>query len=73
MFGLSHYIYFNPEKAIKSILTAVSTIPTEDIAIISFVNTSILNETHVGILEELSTKVAEVSGGKLTATGGERI
>ncbi|WP_367883323.1 hypothetical protein [Thermococcus peptonophilus] len=54
-------------------MTAVSTIPTEDIAIISFVNTSILNETHVGILEELSTKVAEVSGGKLTATGGERI
>ncbi|WP_245250260.1 DUF257 family protein [Thermococcus stetteri] len=71
MFGLSHYIYFNPEKALKSILTAVSTIPIEDIAIINFVNTSILKEEHIGILEELSTKIAEISGGRLVIGGGK--
>ncbi|AHL23282.1 MULTISPECIES: DUF257 family protein [Thermococcus] len=63
-FGLGHYIHFNPENAIKSILTAVSTIPAEDLVIINFVNADVIKRAHLAILEELSTAIVEVSGGE---------
>ncbi|GAB6134589.1 DUF257 family protein [Thermococcus prieurii] len=63
-FGLGHYIHFNPENAIKSILTAVSTIPAEDLIIINFVNADVIKRAHLAILEELSTAIVEVSGGE---------
>jgi len=63
-FGLGHYIHFDPVNAIKSILTAVSTIPAEDLVIINFVNADVIKRAHLAILEELSTAIVEVSGGK---------
>ncbi|WP_297467031.1 DUF257 family protein [Thermococcus sp.] len=64
-FGLANYIHFNPENAIKSILTAVSTIPAEDLIVINFVNSDVIKRSHLAMLEELSTAIVEVSDGTL--------
>jgi hypothetical protein len=65
IFGLSHYIYFNPDSSLKSILTAVSAIPAEDLVKIAFVNREILQDAHISMLRELSTVVAEIRDGEL--------
>ncbi|WP_297550465.1 DUF257 family protein [Thermococcus sp.] len=64
-FGLAHYIHFNPENAIKAILTAVSTIPAEDLVIINFINSEVIKRSRLAILEELSTAIVEVSEGNI--------
>jgi len=69
-FGLAQYIHFNPKEALKAILTAVGTIPAEDLIIINFVNADVIERAHLAILEELSTEVLEVVGGRLVPDGG---
>jgi len=63
-FGLGHYIHFAPDDAVKAILTAVSTIPSEDLITINLINTDIIDHPHLAILEELSTAIVEVSKGE---------
>ncbi len=61
-FGLSHYIHFNPEEAIKSLLTAITNIPMEDLLGVHFVNKDILRKEHLAMMEEIATFVIRVSG-----------
>ena len=60
-FGLSHYIHFNPEEAIKSLLTAITNIPMEDLLGVHFVNKDIVKKEHLAMMEEIATFVIRVS------------
>jgi len=62
-FGLSHYIHFNPEEAIKSLLTAITNIPMEDLLNVHFVNMDILKREHLAMMEEMATFVLRASEG----------
>jgi len=52
--GVSQYIYFGGEKALKAILFTRSTLPFEDWTSIYFVNKDILDERQLAILRELA-------------------
>ncbi|WP_457742847.1 DUF257 family protein [Thermococcus sp.] len=60
-FGLGHYVHFNPDDALKSILTGVGNIPMEDLISVHFVNGDILKSTNLAILEEIATFVMKLS------------
>jgi len=65
-FGLGHYIHFNPDEAVKSLLTAITNIPMEDLLSVHFINTDILDRKHLAIMEELATFVIRASEGGLS-------
>jgi hypothetical protein len=69
-FGLSHYVHFNPENALKSIITAVTNIPMEDLIGVHFINTDILTREHLAIVEEIATFVLEVTNGEVSFLKG---
>ncbi|WP_456367307.1 DUF257 family protein [Thermococcus sp.] len=65
VFGLSHYIHFEPDSSMKALLTAVSSIPAEDLVKIVLVNKEILNEAQLSLLREVSTIVGVFEDGDL--------
>ncbi|NJE04427.1 DUF257 family protein [Thermococcus sp. MV11] len=71
-FGLSHYIHFGGDEAVKSILTGISTIPMEDWVGIHFINKDVLRKEHLAMLEEIASMVFQVSeeGLKVRKEGG---
>ncbi|WP_297507947.1 DUF257 family protein [Thermococcus sp.] len=60
-FGLSHYARFNPDGALKSIITAVTNIPMEDLIGVHLVNKDILTRENLAVFEEIATFVLDVS------------
>lgn len=61
-FGLSHYVYFNPEGAVKSLTTAITNLPIEDMIGVHFLNTDVISRGELAIIEEAATFVLEISG-----------
>ncbi len=64
-FGLGHYIHFGGDDAIRSLITAVSTIPMEDWVGIHFINEGVMRREHLAMMEEISSMVFHVSGNGL--------
>ncbi|ASJ05886.1 DUF257 family protein [Thermococcus pacificus] len=60
-FGLGHYIHFGDDDAIRSLITAVSTIPTEDWVGVHFINEGVMRREHLAMLEGISSMVFHVS------------
>ena len=53
--GISQYLYFGGEKALRAILFTRSTLPFEDWSSIYFVNSDILDEKQLAVLRELAS------------------
>ncbi len=71
-FGLGHYIHFGRDEALKSLLTAISTIPMEDWVGIHFVNTGVLDGHALSVIEGVTPFVIHLSteGIRLRKEGG---
>jgi len=70
-FGLSHYVHFNPEGAIKSIITATTSLPMEELIGVHFVNTDIISRSELAIVEEAATLILEVSRNGFSVLKGD--
>ncbi|WP_297476946.1 DUF257 family protein [Thermococcus sp.] len=60
-FGLGHYVHFGGDAAILAILTAVSTLPVEDLLSVHLINRDVIRRDHLAILEGLASAVFELS------------
>jgi hypothetical protein len=60
-FGLGHYIHFGGDEAIKSLITAVSTIPMEDWVGVHFINENVMRKERLAMLEEVSSMIFHIS------------
>lgn len=73
-FGLAHYIHFNRELAIRSILTSLTTIPMEEWVDVHFINFEILDRETLAMLEEVASIIIRASEeGIETKKGGEAV
>lgn len=65
--GLSEYFHLHDEPSkLRNFLLAFSTIPVYDWKILSFINVEIIRPEILSLLEEVSSAVFVVSGGKIT-------
>ncbi|WP_087037885.1 DUF257 family protein [Thermococcus litoralis] len=58
--GISQYIYFGKDKALRAILFTRSTLPFEDWTSIYFVNNDILDKQQIAVLRELASKSIKI-------------
>ncbi|ASJ13082.1 MULTISPECIES: DUF257 family protein [Thermococcus] len=71
-FGLSHYVHFGGDEAMKAIMTGISTIPMEDWVGIHFLNVDVLSRVHLAMLEEMASIVFQLSDEEvIVKKGGE--
>jgi hypothetical protein len=59
-FGISQYIYFGKDKALRAILFTRSTLPFEDWTSIYFVNSDILDKQQIAVLRELASNSVRI-------------
>ncbi|NJE09449.1 DUF257 family protein [Thermococcus sp. MAR1] len=72
-FGLSHYVHFGGDEAMKALITGISTIPMEDWVGIHFLNVDVLSKAHLAMLEEMASIVFHVSNDELIVKKGGEI
>jgi len=60
-FGLGHYIHFGGDAAIRSLITAVSTIPMEDWVGVHFINEGVMRRERLAMLEEIASIIFQLS------------
>ncbi len=73
-FGLSHYVHFGGDEAMKAIMTGISTIPMEDWVGIHFLNVDVLSRAHLAMLEEMASIVFQLSKEEvIVKKGGEAL
>ncbi|HDG63983.1 MAG TPA: biotin synthase, partial [Thermococcus sp.] len=58
--GISQYIYFGGDKALRAILFTRSMLPFEDWTSIYFVNRDILDKQQIAVLRELASKSIKI-------------
>lgn len=58
--GISQYIYFGRDKALRAILFTRSTLPFEDWTSIYFVNNDILDKQQIAVLRELASNSVRI-------------
>lgn len=58
--GISQYIYFGGDKALRAILFTRSMLPFEDWTSIYFVNSDILDKQQIAVLRELASKSIKI-------------
>ncbi|USS40645.1 DUF257 domain-containing protein [Thermococcus aggregans] len=58
--GISQYVYFGGDRALRAILFTRSMLPFEDWTSIYFVNSDIMNKQQIAIFRELASKVIKV-------------
>ncbi|ASJ10013.1 biotin synthase [Thermococcus sp. P6] len=69
-FGLSHYVHFGGDKAVKSLITGLTTIPMEDWVSVHLLNVDVLEPTHLAMLEEMAPVVFQLSDEGVTLKKG---
>jgi len=69
-FGLAMYLHFGGDSAIRSLLAGLSMLPVEDWAWVHLVNQGALPEETMSILEEVSSRVFQLSHSEVTVKKG---